>query len=104
MDGRTTHWQRPGRTSPEEIKRVKALPSTPVTEHSNGSATALQKKYPTPKTTTNELMDEIKNSETLYDVMNIMTAQANEPEYSGDPLRIEQLQMMGGRVAARLVL
>lgn len=84
----------------DEFKRVRNLQRTPVSDHSNRFAQQLFREFPTPKTTADALLDEIKRSETLYDVMNIMTAQANDPEYLGDPLRIEQLQMMGGRVAS----
>ncbi len=84
----------------EEFNRVRGLVNRPVTEHSDRFTNKLFREYPVPRTTTNALLDGVERSETLYDVFNVITSHANNPDYEGDPLRIEQIQMMAGRVAS----
>jgi hypothetical protein len=84
----------------DEFRRVRNLQNVRVSEHSSRFAEKLFRERPLPRDLANPMREQIDKAETLYDMMNVFTQGANRPELSGDPLRIEQIQMMGGRVAA----
>lgn len=79
-----------------ELERIKNTTKMKVDNHSINIMNQTFREFPLPKETRETLTDQAEQSQSVYDIVNLLTAEANNPEWAGTPARIRALQTAGG--------
>lgn len=81
-----------------EMEALKASTRIKVDNHVQNLMHQTLREFPLPKDTKDQLIEQSETATSLYDIINIFTAEANNDEWAGSPERIRALQRAGGYV------
>lgn len=79
-----------------ELQRIQNTTKMKVDNHSINIMSQTFREFPLPKETREALTDQAEQMTSVYDIVNLLTAEANNPEWAGTPARIRALQSAGG--------